>query len=148
MSTGTDQAGSGQGAAEASDIRSARASSLKLNGHAMINNRPCKLVEVSRSSKSISVRGIDLFTSKNYAAEFPVDGSVDVPEIRRVDYQLVDIADDYVSLMADDGTTREDLSLPVNDTADDITAKFKSGESFLVTVLSAVGEEMIVGTKF
>ena len=62
--------------------------------------------------------------------------------------KVVDISDDgYLNLMDDDGTTKEDLKVPDGDVGDDVRAKFESGESFLVTVLSACNEEMVVGTK-
>lgn len=49
--------------------------------------------------------------------------------------------------MDDSGETKHDLKVPEGDLGKEISEKHKNGESFVVTVLSACGEEMIVGTK-
>jgi len=49
--------------------------------------------------------------------------------------------------MDDGGDKKEDLKLPNDDICKEILEKEANGESFIVTVLSACGEEKIVGTK-
>ena len=49
--------------------------------------------------------------------------------------------------MEDSGDQREDLKLPDNDLGNEIKAKFEAEDQFMVTVLSAMGEECIVGIK-
>lgn len=62
--------------------------------------------------------------------------------------QFVDISDDdYVSMMDDNGETKDDLKLPEDDVGKEIRAKCDAEETFIVTVLGACGEEKIVGTK-
>lgn len=72
---------------------------------------------------------------------------MNVPRVSRKDYQLINIDDGYCSLMEDDGSTRDDLKVPEGDIGKEINDKFENGEEFLVTVLSACGEDMIVATK-
>ena len=50
-------------------------------------------------------------------------------------------------MMDDNGETKDDLKLPDDEVGEDIRKKHEAGESFTVTVLSACGEEKIVGTK-
>ena len=49
--------------------------------------------------------------------------------------QLVDIDDNFLSLMNDSGETKDDIKLPDNDVGKEIKTKFDNGESILVTVL-------------
>ena len=61
---------------------------------------------------------------------------------------MLDIDDDgFCSLMDDGGDTKDDLKLPDDDVGKEIKAKQEAGETFIVTVLGACGEEKIVGTK-
>jgi len=71
-----------------------------------------------------------------------------VPVVKRADYQLIDISDDlYLSLMMDSGDLRDDIRLPDGDLGNEIKNKFENNEDLLLTVLSAMGEEMVVATK-
>merc|ERR1712121_392880 len=128
-------------------------SALRKGGHVMIKGRPCKIVEISTSKTGkhghakVHLVAIDIFTGKKLEDICPSTHNMNVPNVNRKDYQLVNIEDDFVSLMDDAGETKEDLKLPENDVGKEITEKFNKGETFMVTVLSAIGEEMIVGCK-
>ena len=60
---------------------------------------------------------------------------------------MTNIDDDYLSLMDDNGDTREDLKLPEGDLGKEISTKFDNDETFLVTVLKAMDEEAVIATK-
>ena len=49
--------------------------------------------------------------------------------------------------MDDEGILKSDLKVPDDEVGQEVTKMFTDGESFLVTVLAACGEEKIVGTK-
>lgn len=49
--------------------------------------------------------------------------------------------------MNDSNGVREDLKLPENDVGKEIRSKHENGEIVSVTVLSAMGEEMVIGSK-
>jgi len=131
-------------------------SALRKNGFVMLKNRPCKIMEMSTSKTGkhghakVHLVGIDIFTSKKYEDLCPSTHNIDVPNVNRSDFQLLDISDDgFVSLMDDKGDTRDDLRVP----ADEELAKKmreeldKSEGSVIITVLSAVGEEAIIACK-
>lgn len=62
--------------------------------------------------------------------------------------QVNDIqSDGYLHLMNDNNGVREDLKLPENDVGKEIRSKHENGEIVSVTVLSAMGEEMVIGSK-
>merc|ERR1712243_167676 len=129
----------------ASTVYPAQCSSLRKNGHVVIKGRACKIVEMSTSKTGkhghakVHLVGIDLFTSKKYEDICPSTHNMDVPNVQRKDYQVIDIqSDKYVSLMDDGGETREDLLLPETDLGKEIEEKFTKGITVMVTVLTAM----------
>ncbi len=69
--------------------------------------------------------GIDIFTGKKYEDLCPSTHNMMVPNVKRQDYALVDIADDgFTTLMDDEGSQREDLKLPEGELGDEIRTRF------------------------
>jgi len=130
-------------------------SALRKNGYVMIKQRPCKIMEMSTSKTGkhghakVHLVGLDIFTNKKYEDLCPSTHNIDVPNVNRCDFQLIDISDDgYVSLMNDKGDTRDDLRLPEGELAAKIREDFAKEEtSVIVTVMSAVNEEVIIASK-
>jgi len=130
-------------------------SALRKNGFVVIKNRPCKIVEMSTSKTGkhghakVHMVGIDVFTNKKYEDICPSTHNMNVPNVTRKDYQLVDINNDgFLTLMDENtGDMKEDLKVPDDDMGKDIQKRFDDGETFNVTVMTAMGEEKAVGTK-
>jgi len=128
-------------------------SALRKNGFVVLKGRPCKIVEMSTSKTGkhghakVNMVGIDIFTNKKYEDMCPSTHNMDVPSIKRTDYQLLNISEDFMSLMSDNGDIREDLRCPEGDLGKEILAKFEAGEEFMVSVLAAMGEECAVAIK-
>lgn len=137
----------------ASSYFPAQCSSLRKGGHVIIKERPCKIVEMSTSKTGkhghakVHLVAIDLFTAKKYEDICPSTHNMNVPNVKRTDFQLVNIEDGYLSIMDDDGNTREDLKIPDNDIGEEIQKKFDNEEQFMVTVLKALSEEAVIATK-
>jgi len=132
----------------------AQCSSLRKNGHVVIKSRPCKIVEMSTSKTGkhghakVHLVGIDIFTGKKYEDMCPSTHNMNVPNVKRTDYQLMDISDDgYLSLMSDSGDTRDDVKLPAGDLGKDISERHSNDEQLSITVISALGEEAAIGLK-
>lgn len=49
--------------------------------------------------------------------------------------QLINISDNYMTLMSDNGDIREDLRVPDSDVGREIESKFEAGDDFLVSVI-------------
>ncbi|EGG24796.1 eukaryotic translation initiation factor 5A [Cavenderia fasciculata] len=129
-------------------------SSLRKNGHVVINNRPCKVVEMSTSKTGkhghakVNITGIDIFSGKKYEEICPSTHNIDVPNVSRNEYSVIYITDDsYLSLLKEDGTTKDDLKVPEGEIGENITAAIDAGKDVLVTVISALGEEGVVSYK-
>lgn len=63
-----------------------------------------------------SIVGIDIFTDKKLEDSAPTSHNVSVPNVTRKELTLLDIAEDgFISLMNEDGSTKDDLKLPEDD---------------------------------
>jgi|UniRef100_A0A6T2ATX7 translation initiation factor 5A len=128
---------------------------LKKNGYVCIKGRPVKIVDYSTSKTGkhghakAHIIGIDIFTQKKLEELCPTTHNMDVPNVTRTEYQLMDIDPDsgYVSLMTDDGGEKSDLTLPNGEVGDQVKKLFDADKTVIVSVISAMGEEAIVGCK-
>ncbi|KAI9140483.1 eukaryotic translation initiation factor 5A [Paraphysoderma sedebokerense] len=128
-------------------------SALRKNGHVNLKGRPCKIVEMSTSKTGkhghakVHLVGIDIFTGKKYEDISPSTHNMDVPNVKRADYQLIDIDDGYLSLMTSDGEPKEDVKLPEGELGEKIQADFDEGKDLIISVISAMGEEAAISYK-
>lgn len=89
----------------------------------------------------------DIFTGKKLEDLSPSTHNMEVPNVRRNEYQLLDIDDGFLSLMTSEGDTKDDVKLPENDLGKKIEAEFEEGKDLIVTILSSMGEEACVDSK-
>jgi len=129
-------------------------SALRKNGHVVLKGFPCKIVDMSTSKTGkhghakVHLVGVDIFTGKKYEDLSPSTHNMDVPEVSRTEYTLLDISDDgFASLMAADGTTKDDLKVPEGEVGDALREEFNAGKDVTVAVLAALGQEAIIGSK-
>merc|ERR1739848_673393 len=129
-----------EGDAGASTTYPMQCSALRKGGFVMIKGRPCKIVEMSTSKTGkhghakVHLVALDIFTNRKYEDICPSTHNMDVPNVARKDYQLLDCSDDgYLSLM--------------DDTGEECKAAVADGRDILCTVLSACGEEAVIATK-
>mmetsp|Transcript_3611 Transcript_3611/g.7445 ORF Transcript_3611/g.7445 Transcript_3611/m.7445 type:complete len:158 (-) Transcript_3611:801-1274(-) len=142
--------------AGASDTIPISAGSCKKGAYVVLKGNPCKIIEISTSKTGkhghakASITGIDIFTGKKYQDIAPTSHNLMQPIISRKDYHLIQIEEDnFVSLMDEDGSIREDLS--IDPRGDEIHSKIKddffSNKDLVVTVLKCMQREKIISSK-
>ncbi|TFY54656.1 hypothetical protein EVG20_g9620 [Dentipellis fragilis] len=128
-------------------------SALRKNGHVVIKGRPCKIVEMSTSKTGkhghakVHLVAIDIFTGKKLEDICPSTHNMDVPNVTRNEYQLVNIDDGFLNLMTADGAEKDDVKVPDGDLGKQIQSDFDDSKDLLVTIVSAMGEEQAISVK-
>lgn len=129
-------------------------SALRKNGFVVIKGRPCKIVEMSTSKTGkhghakVHLVAIDIFNGKKLEDLCPSTHNMDVPNVTRKEYQLLDISDDgFLSLMSDDGEIKDDVKMPAGEIGEKINRLFKDGKDTNVVVLTSMGEEAAIDAK-
>jgi len=128
-------------------------SALRKNGHLVIKGRPCKIVDMSTSKTGkhghakVHLVAIDIFTGKKLEDLCPSTHNMDVPNVVRTEYQLINIDDGFLNLMSNDGTAKDDVKVPEGDVGAKIQADFDDGKELIITVVGAMGEELALAVK-
>merc|ERR1711881_15967 len=112
----------GKGDAGAAHTKPVEAGQVRKGGFIMIKGNPCKVLDVSTSKTGkhghakCHFVAQNIFTGKKQEELCPATHNIDSPFVTRSDYQVMDIGEEddggYLSLMAPDGESREDLCLP------------------------------------
>ncbi|KAI8074341.1 eukaryotic translation initiation factor 5A [Gilbertella persicaria] len=128
-------------------------SALRKNGHVVIKDRPCKIIEMTTSKTGkhghakVHLVGTDIFTGRKYEDLCPSTHNMNVPNVNRQDYDLINIDDGFLSLMEKDGSTKDDVRLPEGELGEKMEADFEDGKELIVSVVSAMGEEHALSYK-
>ena len=128
-------------------------SALRKNGFVVIKGRPCKIVDMSTSKTGkhghakVHLVALDIFTGKKLEDLSPSTHNLEVPVVKRTEYQLLDIDDGYLSLMTMDGDTKDDVKAPEGELGEQLQAAFDEGKDLMVTVISAMDEEAAISFK-
>ncbi|KAL0090833.1 eukaryotic translation initiation factor 5A-2 [Phycomyces blakesleeanus] len=128
-------------------------SALRKGGHVVIKGRPCKIVDMSTSKTGkhghakVHLVAIDIFTQKKLEDLSPSTHNMDVPNVTRMEYQLINVDDGFLNLMTADGTSKDDVKVPSGDIGAALEADFEEGKDLLVSVVSAMGEEQALSYK-
>jgi translation initiation factor 5A len=144
------------GNAGASDTIPIKAGSCKKGVHVMLKGNPCKVIDVSTSKTGkhghakINITGIDIFSGKKYQESSPTSHNLMQPVITKQDYQLVELDDDdFLTLLDENGSVREDLTLDSDD--NELTSRlkedFKSGKEIMVTIQKCLQKEKVISYK-
>jgi len=138
----------------AADSHPIQCSALRKNGFVVIKGRPCKIVDMSTSKTGkhghakVHLIAIDIFTGKKLEELCPSTHNMYVPNVTRNEYPLCYITDEgFCSLLLPDGSTKEDLKVPEGELGAEITAAAAADKELTITVLTAMGEEAIIGCK-
>ncbi|CAM9170333.1 unnamed protein product [Phaeothamnion confervicola] len=143
-------------AAGASHTYPSEAGQIRKGGFIVIKGRPCKVVNVSTSKTGkhghakANFTAIDIFTGKKLEDIVPTTHTTYIPNVTRNEFQVLNIDEDgFLSLMTDDGDTKEDLQLPdyPEGLANEIRKAFEDGKGLIVTIMGAMGHEQVISFK-
>jgi len=149
--------------AGAADSYPIEAGQIRKGGTIMIKGRPCKVSDVtsSKTGKHGHAKchfvAIDIFNGKKVEDLVPASHTTYAPFVKKTEYQAMDVDDDgFVTVLDNDGNTREDLKLPelMNPAppgADELSKRIKDfldeSKDFYIIVQAACGIEQIMDTK-
>ncbi|PWO01288.1 eukaryotic translation initiation factor 5A-2 [Tilletiopsis washingtonensis] len=128
-------------------------SALRKSGHVVIKGRPCKIIDMSTSKTGkhghakVHLIATDIFTQRKYEDISPSTHNMDVPNVTRNEYQLVNIDDGFLNLMSGDGSSKDDVKVPEGELGEQIESGFEDGKDLMVTIVSAMGEEQAISFK-
>ncbi|KAJ2893096.1 hypothetical protein GGI21_001141 [Coemansia aciculifera] len=128
-------------------------SALRKNAFVVMKGRPCRVIETvtvkngKHGSRKVCYIGIDIFNGRKYEYVSPSVDGVDVPNVSRAEFTVIDVAEDLLSLMGDAGEMKEDVKVPESELGDKIRAEFAEGKKLLVTVLKAMDEEAAISYR-
>ncbi|WRT65124.1 eukaryotic translation initiation factor 5A [Kwoniella shivajii] len=128
-------------------------SALRKSGHVVIKGRPCKIVDMSTSKTGkhghakVHLVAVDIFTGKKMEDISPSTHNMDVPNVRRQEYQLLDIQDEFLNLMDTDGNSKDDVKIPDSELGKQIQSDFDAGKDLMVTIIAAMDEEQAISYK-
>ena len=139
----------------AADCTPIEAGAARKGGFLVIKGRPCKIVDMSKAkvgkhgAAKCHFVGVDIFTAKKLECICPASAGLSQPIVERSEYELCDVDDDgFLSLMAGDGSMRDDIKLPDDDSlAKKIKERVDGGTPTMVTLLRAVGYEQVIDLK-
>jgi len=90
---------------------------------------------------------VDIFNGKKMEDLSPSTHNMDVPNIVRNEYTLLNIDDGFMNLIDQTGAAKDDVKMPESELGDQIQQLFDDGKEVLVTVVSAMGEEHALAVK-
>jgi translation initiation factor 5A len=114
---------------------------------------PRQIIDMSTSKTGkhghakVHLVATDIFTQRKYEELSPSTHNVDVPNVRRSEYQLVNIDDGFLNMMLVDGTPKDDVRVPEGEIGEQITQAFEDGQDLMVTIISAMGQEQAISFK-
>lgn len=132
------------------------AGALKKGGHVLIKDRPCKIIEISfaktgkHGHAKANITGTDIFTDKKYEESCPSSASMQCPVVAKKEYSLISVDNDGYCTLQDGDDFKTDLIIPTKSEQEWLPrfwTDYNANKTLVVTVMSAMGEEHIMGYR-
>ncbi|KAI0597447.1 eukaryotic translation initiation factor 5A [Biscogniauxia mediterranea] len=136
--------------AGASKTAPIQCSALRKNGFVVIKGRPCKIVDMSTSKTGkhghakVHLVGIDIFTSKKLEELCPSTHNMDVPEVKKERWTLINIDDGFLNLVDNDGKEKNYVKLPEGELGEKIQEAFDADKDCTIEIQISMGEEAAI----
>ena len=133
----------------------AQASTVRKGGYMIIRERPCKVIDLSTSKTGkhghakINFVATDIFTEKKMEDICQSTHNVNVPEVTKTEYQLLNIDDEgFLSLLDEEsGETIEDQRLRDKKLDKELENAFNDGKYLMVIIIRSMGESAVADFK-
>ena len=137
---------------EGGDTEKVEAGKLTKGSLVMINDKPCKVVKTSKakpgkhgSAKAI-ITAVGILDDKKVEKSFGTADLLDAPIVKRTEYPLLGIEDDFLQLQEESGDLKENVTFSAQDSMKEVNEQIKKfiedDVPCLVTVLKCCGEEI------
>lgn len=130
-----------------------QASSIRKGDHILIKDKfPCKVVDTATSKTGkhghakVRITALDIFTGNKYEDMQPGSHNVNVPNVTRKEYPVMDIDGEYLTLL-DDKIEKGDVKVPDGELGEKLKADFEDDIPLIVTVIGAMGQEQVIQFK-
>ncbi|KAI5926213.1 eukaryotic translation initiation factor 5A [Camillea tinctor] len=136
--------------AGASKTAPIQCSALRKNGFVVIKGRPCKIVDMSTSKTGkhghakVHLVGIDIFTSKKLEELCPSTHNMDVPEVKKERWTLINIDDGFLNLVDNDGKEKNYVKVPEGELGEKIQEAFDADKDCTIEIQISMGEEAAI----
>jgi translation elongation factor IF5A len=131
-----------------------KANNLKINSYVLINNHPCKIIEMTvhktgkHGTAKIHIIGIDIFDNTKHITFFSSSENVMVPIINKIEYQFVSLDEEYVNIMSEnDNYDVKTLKINDEDMINKLIELSKMNNNIYVTILCAMNNEKVIDIK-
>lgn len=128
-------------------------STLKVGNFIIIEGKPCKIMSISTAapgkhgSRKSMFDTKDIITGKNVQHSAPSKGTVTVPDVTRETYTVIDVnSEGFMSLMKN-GTLREDVRLPDDETGREIRRILDKEGTPEVCMMTVMDHDIISSVK-
>ena len=129
----------------------AQASTIRKGGYMLIRERPCKVIDMSTSKTGkhghakINFTAIDIFTEKKMEDICQSTHNLNVPEVSKSEYQLLNVDDEgFLTLLNEEtGETIEDQRLRDKKIDKELQTEFDDGKYIMVSIIRSMGESAI-----
>lgn len=121
----------------------------------MLQGFPCKIMELSKAQPGkhghakMHLIGLDVFTGRKHEDICPTKESIEVPVLKRTDYQLVNVDADFLELMDQAGRLRDDVrchSLE-KQLEKEISQMWGKNQDIIITLLEGMGQVKVISAK-
>lgn len=131
-------------------------SALRKGSHVIIKGHACKISNLSTSKPGkhghakVNIEAYDIFTHRKFEDAGPAHAQVEVPNVTKREYQLLNVEDDgFLSLFCyEDGETKDDVKVPEGEVGGKVQRLWGARKrDLVVVVLRAMDLEMVVEIK-
>jgi len=138
-------------------IERIQVNSIRVGSYILLDDVVVRVVEThtakpgKHGSAKMLINAVEVITGKQKSGFCHTGGMIDVPVIDRKEYQLLDVNDNFLSLLDHNGNTRDDITIESNEIGDKIRSMFEKSEEtryIMVQVMHFMDVDLVVDAKF